>query len=737
MLELEQILIDDAAKLVVGQVLTAGVDGIRKIGSSIGRKFRHPSDITSVVADLETWAETEPDWQIKLQALFAGSDHGVFSTVDAPPDPYVNRDALIELVRQRPRFVHVFHGLAGCGMTAFTRKLAESLADLYPAHRCYVDLRHKPFRVKGILRYREVMIDVLGQLGIEPVDIADGEVQLKRQYLANLLARGVLLILDDVASAVELTELAPNSPSCLVIATTRKLTADLEVGYQPVQLLGLGDDDALALLADSPASRTMIDRERDAAVALLNWFGNMPLSIKEIAGLLTDRGARSDRPIEELLAEFKAAGVADVPELTAVGLAATVKKLSPGAKQAFPLLAALPAADFTIDVAAALFDVDVPRTDRIIKELIRAALLTSLGPVYRLPQYISNYARQRTGGHTGAAAENLDRHYLIRAIAADLRGGDRLRRVEMPAGDYVWPDRRAATEWLDNNREALGALAERFAHDGEYERVCQLATALENLILSRKRYDLGITMFEFGATAAKALNRSTLRARMVALTGRCYALIHAFDSAAPLLAEARETAHVEHDVKLAASTEEFIGAYHQTRGDWLNDRMLGQAEYSQAVDCFRRAVELDLGSDPNIERNRAYGIHARMLANALIMIPGGNEEALRLLEGLERCFDDDDLRNRSRIATVRAKAYSPIDQNLARTERELAWRLAEQSGSLRSYRDELRDIEAEIEFRAREYDKARSIWGELVKETAVTHNQKSQMYLAKLNWPEI
>ncbi|HJP75020.1 MAG TPA: NB-ARC domain-containing protein [Pseudonocardiaceae bacterium] len=721
MLELEQILLDDAAKVIAGQVTRAGIAGAGKLAKSIQRRFAHSADVTEISAELAEWTKSEPDWQAKLQALFDDTEPGAPATVAAPPDPYIDRDALLDQVRGRPESVHLFHGFAGSGKTAFTYQVAEMLADIFPFNRCYLDVDR--YRVDGVVRFGEAMIDVLGQLGV--TEIADGETQLEKQYFGVLLARRVLLIIDNVAGDVELTRLAPNWRGCLVIATTRALTADLEVKYRPAQLLGLADEDALALLADRPEAAAMIERERDTAIALLNWFGNLPLAIKEIGVLLADRAGERD-PIAALLADVTATDITDLTELTALRLAATVDTLAPEAARSFPLLAALPAADFTADVAAALFGTTEVRARAIIKDFDRAALLTSLGGArYRLPHFVRDYARKRAGG---AGAERIAQYYLASAIAADLRGGGRLRRIPMPDTERVWPDIRTARQWLDDNREALGALVEQFYRAGQDEQVGQLATALENLMLAKKRYDVCLTAFEFGAKAAQRLGLPRLRARMIALQGRVCTLLHLFDRAMPKLAEAAGIALAEGDGELAASTAEFTGLYHQTIGDWLTDSVARNAEYARAAACFADATGIDAPD------SRAYGIHARMHANVLVML-GRAGDALTELAGLERCFEPEDERNRSRIATVRAKAYSLTDQVRARTELALARQLAEQSNSLHSYRDELDDIEAEIAYRAADYRTAHSIWGRLLQDALTARHPKSTIYQAKLNWP--
>lgn len=731
MVELEQIFLDDAAKLIVGQLTTAGMAGVGRIAKSIQHRFTHVTDVTEVSAELAEWARTEPDWQAKLQALFADTEPGAAPTVAAPPDPYIDRDALLESVRERPESVHLFHGFAGSGKTAFTYKVAEFLADVFPFNRVYLDLQRH--RDNGVLRFRDAMIDVLSQLGIAETDIADGEIQLERQYFGVLLGRRVLLIIDNAETEAELTRLAPNWSSCLVIATTRTVTADLEAKYRPARLTGLSSDDAIALLrAARPELGEMIDQEPGTAVRLLDWFDNMPLAIAEVGALLRDRLGEY-HAIATLLADFEAAGITGLAELTSVRLAAAVGALPPDAARIFPLLAAVPAADFSLNVAAFLFGTTERDARNLLRDLTRAALLTGIGGGrHRLPHFIRDYAKQRAGADLTLSADRLADYYLRTAIAADQIGPERLPRVPMPVAEQVWTDSAAAIRWLDDNREALGALVERCYHAGRDEQAAQLATALENLVLSTKRYGLCLTAFEFAADAAQRNGWRRLHARMLSLQGRILVLLRVFDRARPLLAEAADIARAEGDTHQEASIAEFTGLYHLLDSESSADAVYRRAALERAAVSYAHAATID----QRIGHHRAYGIHARMLANVQVML-GRADDALRTLSGLDAIFGAGEDRNRSRVATVRAKAYSLLNTQQARAELARARDLAARSNALTSYAEELDDVQAEIEYRTGDLAAAHVIWGRLLQQAQASRHPRADVYLAKLSWPRV
>jgi tetratricopeptide (TPR) repeat protein len=266
-----------------------------------------------------------------------------------------------------------------------------------------------------------------------------------------------------------------------------------------------------------------------------------------------------------------------------------------------------------------------------------------------------------------------------------------------------------------------------------------LATALEPLVQSTKRYDLCLEAFEWGAKAARRLNRTgweSVCARFLSLQARICTFRHGFDRALALLTEA--TTLAGNDSLVQASIAEFTGRYHEVQGDWELDLPKRMTFYADGEAQLIRAVAIDRAlmansTDEDDRRNalRGLGIHLRMLANVRAKL-GKAREAQESLAELAPYLTDD--RNRSRVRAVWAKVYVVLrDPARAQTELDEARRLVEQSGSALSYVEELKDIEAEIRKVQGRIEDARAIWGELVRQALAVHHPKSEIFQAKLN----
>lgn len=735
-----------AAKSFVGQMTTVGFAGAGKLFKLVSRKAKARGiDLTNkpdeVAAQFLAWAEVDPNWVAEVFQALLDSDLNSLAdplaNVDPAPKPYVNQENLRNHVRDNLDAIHLLRGPAGCGKTATAQKIAEDLAETFPRYRCYLDLN--AFRVAGALLWDEIFRRVLVQSGVPLKQLTDGEAQLEQQYRNMIAGKRMLLIIDNVHTAAELGRLAPGWSNILVIATAQVVTVDMEAKYPSVPLDRLSTTDARELLASRPGLREMIERELDATDTLLEWFDNLPAAIAEIGALLA---GRRDEPeaIGDLLAEFQSAGVTSLAALTTRRLAATVELLPTDAAAAFSSLAALPASDFTMDVAPHLFDIEWPRS--VLDALANAGLLTKIGLRYRLPHYIRNYARATAVAvDVDAAEERIFDYYVTTSVAVDLaHAPHRLRRSLVPEPKPVWSgDKKHMKTWLDDNREALAAFAERAYRAERYDQLWQLCTALEHLILSTKRYDLCLEVFQWGVTAARTKRRTNLLARLLANQGRIYAFKHSFVKADALLNEA--AALVQDDLELTSSIEENIARRHETQGDATLDPTARDAHFRRAIEHLKRSVEIDLeliqratNPDELADARRAYGIHARMLANVEVKLGSAEAtEALRRLAGLEDYFPDEE-RNQSRVHSVRAKAYAVLrDLALAQIELDEARRLAEQSRSIANYEDELDDIQAEIAWRAEDYVTARKIWGRLLREAGAAHHPNETIYQDKIN----
>jgi hypothetical protein len=726
-----EVLGDEVAKTVAANATTMGIAAFRHVVEVV----RHKSDLKSTelptdpneLAELIVeWARADEQWATRLQLALADRLDGGSGVVEPPPTPFFDRDAVRDRIRQVNTGIYLFGGQRGCGKTALVCQLAEDLAGVFPADRCYVNL--DAFRDGDVVRLAEAKRHVLRQLGV--TELATGETQLAGQYLRAQLSRRVLLILDNVLSAEELRILAPGWSTSLVLATTRELTNDLRAKYRQavVALGGLDSAGAQALLA-TICGAEMLAAEPEATRTILRRFGNIPFAIEQIGALLSRRIGEPGA-VAALLTQFHDSGIADTDDLIARKLAESVDLLSSAEIRAYQLLALNPGPEFDLVTVELLLGGSRSGVDK----LVDVGLVTALGGGrYQLPWFAKNYAGELADHDevdTEAAFDRILAFYVERAISADFAGGDRLRRSAPPARVMPWPaEGPARLDWLDEHREALVELAERALLAGRYEEVCQLCTALELLVMSRARFEECLTAFEFGTRAAQQLGRPDLLARMYSLQGRVALLLHLFDRAERLLATATDTAAALNgaDPQLESSLAEFWGRYHEEWADWQHEEYQRTSGYTRAVDHFTRSATIDRA----IKDRRAYGLHARMLANVQVKA-GLADEALALLADLAGYTSDP--RNGSRVHTVRAKALTPLGRLAEATaEIEAAKRLATQSGTMAQYRYELADIEAEIAFKAGDIGAARSLWGWLVQEYLNAGHPKSVLYQAKLN----
>ena len=113
--------------------------------------------------------------------------------------------------------------------------------------------------------------------------------------------------------------------------------------------------------------------------------------------------------------------------------------------------------------------------------------------------------------------------------------------------------------------------------------------------------------------------------------------------------------------------------------------------------------------DRALGERRGRGLHARMLANIWVK-RGDIDRALALLEEAWQFTRTDELRNRSRVLTVRGKAL--IGRDPAEADKALfeAWQLAVQA-SANTYDLEIADARGDAAAARGDRDTAREQWG--------------------------
>jgi len=560
---------------------------------------------------------------------------------------------------------------------------------------------------------------VLRQWGIS--EIAESEPELSQQYLCAGLHRRVLLVVENVLDAEEIDALAPGWPAALVLATTRRLTADLRSRYRWFEIGGLDEDGARDMLAGHCGSPAMLAAEPAATATLLRQFGYLPRALQLLGGMLAFH-ADDDRPVATLLDRFAAEGISDTDGLLGRSLADTVAQLSQRGRADLLLLATHPAGEFTLAGADALLGTSArPGVD----ELRELGLVEVVGGRYRMSWSIRRYTAELAAPvDSDAAFDRLLSFYVDRAVAADLAGGERMRYYAIPPV-RPWDADRDRIGWLDDEADVLVALVEHAGTRGRFEQVGQLCGALEMLSVHRGRHEMCLRAFQWGVRAAERLGARALLARQHALSGRAATMLHQFDRATAELDAAWRVAATVDEPALTSSISEFTGRLAEERASTRP-----APDWRPAIAAFTSSIEIDR----RLGGGRALGLHARMLANVLVK-DGRADAALPLLaEAAANTVPGDD-RNASRVHTVWAKAFVVLgDLPAARRELDRATTLAANAKAVH-YREELTDLAAEIEFREGDIDGARSRWGALAQECVDAGHPRSGVYFAKLTWP--
>jgi predicted ATPase len=126
-----------------------------------------------------------------------------------------------------PQIVSI-DGAPGVGKTAFALQLAHKIAHNYQDGQFYADLR--VYSLEGVPRTSaEVLEDFLTTLGVKNTDIPVSVESRSALYRSILSDRRMLVVLDNVVDARQVTPLLPASSLCGVIITSRTALSGLAI----------------------------------------------------------------------------------------------------------------------------------------------------------------------------------------------------------------------------------------------------------------------------------------------------------------------------------------------------------------------------------------------------------------------------------------------------------------------------------------------------------------------------
>jgi hypothetical protein len=242
-------------------------------------------------------------------------------------------------------------GPPGIGKSALATHVGHLTHDRFPDGELYADLqaRDGPPVSPG-----DVISRFLRALGCPPTQLPDAVPELAALYRSYLANRKVLLVLDNVSDADQVTPLLPGTPQCAVLLTSRARLSGL-AGWVTVDLDPMPVDDALALVA-AIVGADRVAREPAATAALAELCGRLPLAVRIASSRLAARPSWTVRAMCLRLDDGRRR--LDELALGNISVRASFQlsydQLTKPAARAFRLLSIVGLTDIGIDAAAAL-----------------------------------------------------------------------------------------------------------------------------------------------------------------------------------------------------------------------------------------------------------------------------------------------------------------------------------------------------------------------------------------------
>ncbi|MFD4910870.1 AfsR/SARP family transcriptional regulator [Kitasatospora purpeofusca] len=441
----------------------------------------------------------------------------------------------------------VLVGPAGTGKTATALRWAHDATAAYPDGRLFADLN--AFGPGRPADPAAVLGRFLHALGVPESELPADRPARAALYRSLSRDRRLLVVLDDVADAGDLTDLLPAGPGCATVVTSRSTLEDLVVteGAALLRLGPLPAEEAGRLL-EHLLGRPRVAAEPEAAARLAELCGLLPLALRIVAARLASHPAWA---IADLLPELDdertrlhALGTRGSSSLRA-SLDRTLRHLSGTAAHLLALLAVHPGRETDVPAAAALLGAGPDEARDALAALAAHHLLTEIAPGrYRRCDLVRLYGAEllderHASEHVTATAALAD-HYLATVAhgAALLQpapgatgatgtggvgtgpggplprsGGRRTARPHLPTV-------RSILDWFQAEEPAVRGLVAAASGTGDHDRAWRLAYRADGLYYSVGRRPDRLACLRTGLDAAGRTGDPAAVAAMEAVTAR-------------------------------------------------------------------------------------------------------------------------------------------------------------------------------------------------------------------------
>lgn len=495
--------------------------------------------------------------------------------------------------------IAVVHGAPGSGKTALAVDAGHRLGPRFTDGCVFLDLRGTdpdpltPDRAAHL---------ILRSFGVDERQIPSDPDDRLSLYRSQLRDRTVLLVLDNATNEAQVRPLLSSSPGTLVLLTSRRTLAGLDVRHRlALELLPLNRSVDLLRTVTGPGR---LDAEPEAAARVAELCGGMPLALLIAGNRLTSRPRWTVGHLAgQLEDEGRRLSVLRAGDLQVrAAFEISYHQLGPAAATLFRRLALVPGPD----VSAPLAGVLTPDAPEALDELADASLLgiSDIPGRYTRHDLLRVFATERLGLDEDPAkvdeARTRLRHWLLDVATRAALFFDH----DVPA-ERLGPvrDKESASRWLEleleNWREALREALEA----GEHDRVLAVAQAMHWYSDMHGVGDLWREVFSAGAHAARVLGDAKATAEQLNyLSWALYALCGQPHEAL--------TVHLEAATAPADTLTEAWTAYY---GSAIHRRV---GEPWRAVELGRRSVSLFEQAGYRIGENLALSLLGLMLHNA-------------------------------------------------------------------------------------------------------------------------
>lgn len=357
-------------------------------------------------------------------------------------------------------------GMGGVGKTTLALHVAHRARSAFPDGQLYADLRGSDAHPADPAL---VLAGFLTALGVPVQSLPDDLAGRAALFRSSVDGRRVLIVLDDARDTAQVRALLPGSAGCVVLVTSRRMLSGLPVVHQS-DLGVFRPDEALALLS-RVGGALRVTAESEAALALAEACGFLPLALRIVASRLAARPNWTLRSLGDRLADERRR--LDELRIADLAVGATFDlgyaQLSDEEARAFRLVAAVDSPVIPVAWAAALLDVDISEAEALLESLVDAAMLEHRGANrYGYHELLRTFARGKAASDPTATAEAVAR--LLDHLLATARTAFQQAVPGDPMGGALWTTRASglalespaeARAWAASEGEGAYALVEQ------------------------------------------------------------------------------------------------------------------------------------------------------------------------------------------------------------------------------------------------------------------------------------